>query len=143
MATKRKKQAVNRRQSGQFLPGNQEGKKFEPGQSGNSSGRPRRTKIGEALMAKLAEAFPAGSETTIADHLAASLIKEALQGNVMAIREIADRTEGRPRQALDIDMNGMDWRDQARQLGLSIDDVIAETKRLIDAANREGDDESD
>jgi Family of unknown function (DUF5681) len=106
MPRKSKKQAVNRRRSGQFAPGNQEGKKFEPGESGNPAGRPRRTKLTEALIAKLAEAVPIGGELTIADHLAGALIKEALQGNVTAIREIADRTEGKPKQSLDIGLNG-------------------------------------
>jgi hypothetical protein len=51
------KQAANRRKNGQFAPGNREGKKFEAGESGNVKGRPRRTKVSEALIAKLAETY--------------------------------------------------------------------------------------
>jgi hypothetical protein len=131
------KQAANRRKNGQFAPGNREGKKFEAGESGNVKGRPRRTKVSEALIAKLAETYPIGSETTIADFLAQALIKEALKGNVAAIREICDRSEGRPKQTLDVDM-AVDWRETARQYGLSEEDVIREAERLIQSATGGG-----
>lgn len=137
MPRKRKKQAVNRRRDGKFAPGNQEGKKFEAGISGNPLGRPRRTKLTEALIAKLAESVPAGGELTIADHLALALIKEGMSGNVAAIREIADRTEGRPKQQLDVDMS-VDWRETARQYGLSEEEVIREAERLIQSATGGG-----
>lgn len=59
------------------------------------------------------------------------LCESAAGGNVAAAREIADRTEGKPRQALDVDMNVLDWRAIAKAQGISEQDVIAEAKRII------------
>lgn len=133
MATKRKKQAGNRRRNGQFAPGNKAGRKFQQGKSGNPSGRPRRTKLCEALIAQLAEIAHGAGEETVAEQIAQALIKQALKGNVLAAREIADRTEGKPRQALDVDLNMTDWRQLAEAHGLSVDDVFSEAKRIIES----------
>jgi len=38
------------------------------------------------------------------------LITEAIGGNVQAIREIGDRTEGKPAQAIALDLEVKDWR---------------------------------
>jgi hypothetical protein len=77
-------------------------KPWKPGQSGNPGGRPRRNAITGALSEQLASHTNGGSET-VADAIAAALIKGALRGDVRAIREIADRTEGRPRQQFNIE----------------------------------------
>lgn len=71
------------------------------GTSGNPGGRPRRDALTEALKAQLASDDSDGR--TVAEQIAAALIKSALRGDVRAIREIADRTEGRPRQQFNID----------------------------------------
>jgi len=71
------------------------------GTSGNPGGRPRRDVLTEALKAQLASDDSDGR--TFAEQIAAVLIKHALRGDVRAIREIADRTEGRPRQQFNID----------------------------------------
>ena len=71
------------------------------GTSGNPQGRPRRGALTEALKAQLASDDSDGR--TVAEQIAAALIKRALRGDVRAIREIADRTEGRPRQQFNID----------------------------------------
>ncbi len=101
MATKKPKQTENKRRNGQFAPGNKLGNRFKPGETGNPAGRPKRTKLTEALTAKMAEIAPGAVEETVAERIAQALIDEALKGNVQAIREIGDRTEGKPRQALD------------------------------------------
>jgi Family of unknown function (DUF5681) len=136
-----KKQTANRRKNGQFAPGNREGRRFAPGESGNVKGRPRRTKISEALLAKLAETYPAGSETTIADFIAQVLIQKALKGDVQAIREAADRSEGRPRASIDVDVKTMwsitelmsgDLTEAIRESGLSQD----QADRLLEAVEQ-------
>ncbi len=71
------------------------------GTSGNPGGRPRRDVLTEALKAQLASDDSDGR--TFAEQIAAVRIKHALRGDVRAIREIADRTEGRPRQQFNID----------------------------------------
>ena len=87
---------------GKFPPGNKIGKTFPKGVSGNPNGRPKLTKLTEALREQLAEAMPLAPERTVAEAIARALIKEAISGNVQAIREIADRTEGRSPVTLDV-----------------------------------------
>jgi hypothetical protein len=110
MATKKPKQTENKRRNGQFAPGNKLGNRFKPGETGNPAGRPKRTKLTEALTAKMAEIAPEAVEETIAERVAQALIDEALKGNVQAIREIGDRTEGKPRQTLDADLTIESYR---------------------------------
>ncbi len=92
------KQTVN----GKFPPGNKIGNRFSKGESGNSAGRPRLTKLTDALRQQIAETNPDASEETVAEQIARALIREAISGNVQAIREIADRTEGRAPVTLDV-----------------------------------------
>lgn len=70
---------------------------FKPGQSGNPGGLPKGTpKVSIALMKLLAgdaaEAFTAKSR---AESIALALFNRANTGDVAAIREISDRTEGK------------------------------------------------
>jgi hypothetical protein len=110
---------------------------FQPGQSGNPNGRPKRTKLSEALLVKLAEDSPDAGEATVAEAVADALIKRALIGDVQAIREIGDRTEGRPKQAVELDARLLDWREFSRANGLNELDVLAEAKRIIAALDAE------
>lgn len=68
---------------------------------------------------------------------------EATKGNVGAARELADRTEGKPRQMLDVDMNLLDWRELANRNGLNLQDVLEEAKHIIESAAAAGSQESD
>jgi hypothetical protein len=81
--------------------------KFKPGQSGNPGGRPKSEHISKALKRLLA----AGDT----DRIAKALIRLAKKGNVSAAREIADRTEGKPRQAHDVTLD-QDLGDPAERL---------------------------
>jgi predicted transcriptional regulator len=71
-------------------------------------------------------------ERTFAEVIAQSLVRAAATGNILAAKEIADRTEGKPKQAVDMTMNVNDWRELARQHGVSEHDVINEARRLIE-----------
>ena len=107
-------------------------KPFEPGQSGNPAGRPKSITLSEALRHELAKEAPeAAAGETYAEKIAGVLCAAAAGGNVNAAREIADRTEGKPRQAVDIDMSVMDWRAIAKTQGISEQDVIREAQRII------------
>ncbi len=118
-------------QKNKFPPGNKIGNRFKPGETGNKNGRPKITKLTEALREQLAEINPDAPEETIAEQIARALISEAKIGNVQAIREIADRTEGKPKQAIDLDLQINDWRTLAKNYSLNEEDVIREAKLLI------------
>ena len=105
---------------------------FKPGQSGNPKGRPKSITLSDALRLELAKVFPGDTqERTFAEVIAQRLVRSAATGNILAAKEIADRTEGRPKQAVDVEMNVNDWRQLARQHGVSEQDVIREAQRLI------------
>jgi hypothetical protein len=117
--------------AGKFAPGNKIGNRFKKGETGNPNGRPRLTRLTDALRQQLAEIAPNALEETQAEAIARALIREAISGNVQAAREIADRTEGRPKQAIDLDLQINDWRTLAKNYSLNEQDVIREAKLLI------------
>ena len=121
--------------TGKFAPGNKIGKQFPPGVSGNPQGRPKLTRLTDALREQLAEEMPDAPERTIAEQIARALIREAISGNVQAAREIADRTEGKPMQKVDLDLQINDWRTLAQNYGVTEQDVINEARLLIESAN--------
>ena len=120
-------------QKNKFPPGNKIGNRFKKGETGNPQGRPKLTKLTEALREQLAEINPDAPEETIAEQIARALISEAKTGNVQAIREIADRTEGKPKQAIDLDLQINDWRTLAANYGVSEKDVLEQAKLLIES----------
>jgi hypothetical protein len=119
-------------------------KPFKPGQSGNPEGRPKSITLSEAYRKQLAQPVPGDKEgRTFAEVIASRVVVAAAMGDVGAAREIADRTEGKPRQALDVDMQVHDWRQMARDYGVSEEDVISEARRLIESVDDGGDPSSD
>jgi hypothetical protein len=84
---------------------------WKPGQCGNPGGRPRKQPITEryleALEVKLPDeiriklGLPKGA--TMGDALARRLTIKAISGSVDAAREIADRVEGKPLQAVKVE----------------------------------------
>lgn len=76
------------------------GKGFRPGQSGNPKGRPSTKGLAARLKAELGQVAKGNLRTE--ELIARKLIRLALSGNLLAIRECFDRTEGKPRQQLDL-----------------------------------------
>jgi hypothetical protein len=107
-------------------------KPFPKGVSGNPAGRPKKALLSDALRRQLAEALPNATEKTIAEVIARALIREAVAGNVQAIREVGDRTEGKPAQAIALDLDVRDWRQMAQSNGLELNDVLTEARLLIE-----------
>ena len=71
-------------------------KPFPKGVSGNPSGRPRRAALSEALRNLLDERCPTDeARRTNAEVIAERLVLAALAGSIQAMREIADRSEGK------------------------------------------------
>jgi hypothetical protein len=71
-------------------------KPFQPGQSGNPKGRPKSKTISEALRELLEKEGNEGK--LLVDQIAEILLEKAKFGDLSAIKEVADRTEGKPRQ---------------------------------------------
>jgi len=81
--------------------------RWRKGRSGNPAGRPKRKPLYDSLLElvnsqltdeakkRLRIAFDLGSNATVAEYLAATLINLALQGDVAALREIRENTDGR------------------------------------------------
>ncbi len=77
------------------------GRPFKPGQSGNPAGRPKSLTLSEAYrreLAKIDESDPL--KRTHAEVLAAKMIFKASKGDVAALKEIADRVEGKAKQTI-------------------------------------------
>ena len=78
--------------------------RWKKGQSGNLSGRPKCKTLSEAYKNKLEELVPNDPDgRTWAELIAEGQVRDAVRGNVNAAREIADRTEGRARQAIEFE----------------------------------------
>jgi Family of unknown function (DUF5681) len=79
-------------------------KPFQPGQSGNPSGRPKRTPLSDACREVLALPVPNDPQgRTYAQKIAATLADKAAEGDVRAGQELADRAEGKARQSIEIE----------------------------------------
>lgn len=74
---------------------------FQPGQSGNPTGRPKERPFRDALMIALKEDEEETTPTrgTKLRAVANRLVKEAISGDVAAAKEIADRVDGKVPQA--------------------------------------------
>ncbi len=79
------------------------GKGFLRGQSGNPGGRPKGTvKLSTCYERSLARPFPGDPEgRTYAQVIADKAVELAAAGDIAAIKEVTDRTEGRARQTVD------------------------------------------
>ena len=73
------------------------GTPFKPGQSGNPNGRPKSKPFKEAIQRALAEA---GDDKTALQAVATALVGKAMLGDVPAIKEIADRLDGKVPQGV-------------------------------------------
>ncbi len=81
-------------------------KPFKPGKSGNPKGRPKGWALSEALRFKLRLPYPGDKhKRTYAEVIADVLFEEAIEKrNIQAVREIFDRIEGKPKQAIDLSL---------------------------------------
>ena len=70
-------------------------RRFPRGRSGNPGGRPRGRSITAALRAELDAPCDDDLAVTKGERVAKQLVDLALAGNLAAIREVLDRTEGK------------------------------------------------
>jgi hypothetical protein len=96
---------------------------WKPGQSGNPGGRPKTAHISQALRTALAN----GKADEFAEILCAvaSGRKKGTPVQLAALREIADRTEGRPHQSLNVDAS------------VNIAERLNEARKRLEAQRRE------
>lgn len=94
----------NRRGTGRNNPvPRSEATQWKPGQSGNPGGRPKSAPLAEACRELLNSPKPGDRlHRTYAQIIAAKLAAKAMRGDVESARELANRAEGKARQALDI-----------------------------------------
>ena len=78
--------------------------RWKPGQSGNPGGRPKTAPLSHACRELLAQPVPDDPEgRTYAEAIAQTLAKKALQGDIRAAQEVADRAEGKAHQSIEIE----------------------------------------
>lgn len=101
--------ASARGSNGHFVSGHDIGKetRFRPGQSGNPSGRPRKSDLDYALEEFLSSEVVTGADRdgrrerrVVARILAEALIRQALAGRRGIAKLIFERVGGKPRQAV-------------------------------------------
>ena len=91
----------NRWKTGAVL--NSEKTRWKPGQSGNPGGRPKTAPLSQACRELLAAPLPNDPERrTYAQAIAQALAEKAVAGDIRAAQELADRAEGRARQAIEV-----------------------------------------
>ena len=72
---------------------------FVPGQSGNPSGRPKRVKIWQNAISRAIKRREEDDPLAL-ERLAEKLLKKIDEGDVTAIKEFGDRTDGKVAQAI-------------------------------------------
>ena len=80
---------------------------FQKGQSGNPNGRPKSSKLFNDML-RLALASKTGDINDGLRVIVRALIAKALGGNMQAIKEVADRLDGRPHQSSDTKISADD-----------------------------------
>src|SRR5262245_17876992 len=120
------KQAKNRKPNGQFAPG----------VSGNPNGRPKSRTLSEAYRALLKQPLPNDPTRTVADAVAAAIVKNAVAGDVSAAREVADRTEGKARQSIDLSIEEKKRDLVNRAIEALMSDAGIERDEAVDALTR-------
>lgn len=106
MTKAKKRRPENRARNGRFKLGHSIGRatRFKPGTCPNPGGRPRTAELSKACREILAERCESDKKgRTWAERIAYELVKQAIKGSVSAAAELADRAEGRPRQAIELD----------------------------------------
>ena len=100
---------------------------FQPGQSGNPTGRPKRKPVTEALLAELAKSHGRNGATKL-EAMVARLVKTVISGKpreaVEAAKLIMSYTDGLPVQMVEVDVYDAARR-LAEERGLDPEKVIS------------------
>lgn len=101
---------------------------FVKGQSGNPGGRPKRREIIDAMIAELRRRPFPESKSTNAQMIAATAVREALEGDVHWAKLLMEYVYGKPVQPVDIEV-----RAYAEQIASAIG---ADPAEIISLAER-------
>jgi hypothetical protein len=121
-----------------------EATQFRKGVSGNPGGRPKTAALSEACREVLAKRVPDDPEgRTYAQAIAQVLADLALEGDILAARELTDRAEGKARQSIELEQQShvagevvvtmmgapLDFfRERAKSLGYKTIDQLPEAR---------------
>jgi len=115
---------------GHFTRGNRYA--FRKGRSGNPAGRPKSITLSEAYRRELAKVDPEDPDgRTHAEVLAGRMIDRAKAGDVAALKEIADRVEGRAKQTVSLSY------DRRERIERAVETMIREAGADGDEISRE------
>lgn len=92
-----------------------------PFEEGNklSSGRPKKEKSFAAMLKIAINEAIADTDKTKLRGVADALVEKAMNGDVQAIKEIADRLDGKPNQSVDVEHEvGGELADLLRAIGM-------------------------
>ena len=79
---------------------------FQPGQSGNPTGRPK-DPFRQALLRAIQKKIQGDADgRELIDAIAQQLVNKSIKGDLAAIRELADRTDGKPAQEVKVGGDG-------------------------------------
>jgi hypothetical protein len=124
--------ANTRDENGKFVPGYKPPTAWDKGESGNPNGRPpNEGSITYWLKVLLAE--PNGGGLPVAKTVAAKVIAQAKKGNLKAVSEILDRTEGKAKQSMEV--TGKDGKDLIPDAAAALDAKLAGIAATITAAD--------
>jgi hypothetical protein len=102
------------------------GTRFKPGQSGNPSGRARDV-VSKVMRDMLPEPCPLDKNGLAwAEAIALAVFKKAVRGDVRAAAEIFDRTEGRPKQSVQVSATA-----EVRAIPANLEDVDRRLTELL------------
>jgi len=99
---------------------------FKPGQSGNPKGRPRNTPQICDMLRKMGNELAPGSTKTIFELIMRNTLLKAVNGEPWAVQFVADRTEGKALDRVQVDM----------AVGEDLD--TAAMRRMISEMEKEG-----
>ena len=101
--------------------------------SPNPGGRPSKTPLSDAYRRLLETPYPGDNRgRTYVERIAEVVCFEAGGGDLAAVREIADRTEGRPRQ--NVEMNSIDLSRLTSEQRLHLAKLLALANRSDETA---------
>lgn len=104
-------------------------KPFPKGVSGNPSGRPKNV-LSKAIRKKLEE-VEEGQDKSVAERITDKLVELALGGNIEAMKLLGDRSEGKPRQSVNVTTDSRERIDRA------VDNLISTAAANGDTLTRE------